>query len=386
MGHVSDFLPQRQTYGLSANVWNLKPTSFLKFKKALTRVRLGSGADAKILSIGNSNVTGYGTSDPNRTTKNAWPAQLARMINSSSSQLPTIEGMTVPQVNGLILDNRVATTGTWDAASTAVGFGWASTGAIKGYWSTVDATATRILTPGITWDKADIYYVRHTGTGTATFTPTGGSAFNLTAGAVTLVNSVVEKATVTAGALNNTNTLTIAKTNATTIFIVGIEFYNSTVTQLRIANAGMASSSAQNWAQNNASYPNVRPGKCIEAYQADLNIISLGSNDANISSRTKAQYLADIQTVVTSAQVNGDVLLMSSFPYGVADPVKKALLDSYAEGLRGLGLPYLDIYNRMGPYAAYNTAGYMFGDGLHGNNNSASEVAGWIREIILNTV
>lgn len=382
MPHVTDPISTRKAYGVVDNLYNVKGTSFRKFKKALTRTRLGL-ADTKILCAGNSNVLGYGTSDANRTNKNGYPAQLARLM--ASQGLPAVEGMTVPQVNGLILDNRLASTGTWDGAAASAGLGWGSNGGIKGYWFCNTDLSTRTFSPGtgVFWDRADIYYTSHTTTGNATIQATGGAAFNLTAGGVTLVNAVVQKTTISAGSLADTNTVTITKSGTAPIFILGIEVWNSTKKQIRIANAGIASSSAFGWNGFNASFPNLRSGKCIEAYQPDLTIFSIGTNDAHISNRTQAQFAADLNALIANAQVSGDVLLVGDWPYGIADAGKLALINSYNQGMRFQGSPHLDSYTRMGSYSSYNAAGYMFGDQLHGNDFSAAEVAGWVNEILL---
>lgn len=381
MPNVEDYIPARQAYGPSAHTWNLKPQSLLKMKKGLARVRLGLG-DMKILCGCDSNTLGYGTSDANRTNKNGYPAQLSRLL--ATQGLPAVEGMSAPQVNALILDNRLASTGTWDGAAASAGLGWGSNGGIKGYWFCNTDLSTRTFSPGtgVFWDRADIYYTSHTTTGNATIQATGGAAFNLTAGGVTLVNAVVQKTTISAGSLADTNTVTITKSGTAPIFLLGIEVWNSTKSQIRIANAGIASSSAFGWNGFNASFPNLRSGKCIEAYQPDLMVMGVGTNDAHISARTLNQYLTDVSALIANVQVTGDVILMSSFPYGVANPTVAALIASYAQGLRGLGIPFLDIHNRMGAYAAYNTAGYMFGDGLHGNDNSHNEIAGWLANIL----
>lgn len=371
--------PTRNVGGIENHLYNITPSSFRKWNKALAKVRLGS-ADAKILFVGDSNTCAYGTSDAGRTTKNGHPAVLSRMM--AEVGLPAVEGLIAPQVNVNVLNNQIAFTGTWNSGGNQDYLGWASlsTG-VRGFWTCSADAATLTFTPGINCDRFDVYYFAFTTSGTATVQATGGSSSNITAGGSVVSLAPISKMTVNAGSVSSSNTLTITKTGTTAIYILGVEAWNSTKKQIRIANAGEANGRAQAWAGSNAAYPGAKPGKCIEAYAPDLTIIGLGTNDA-IFSRTKSQLVADIQTIAASAQVSGDVLVVSSWPYGAGNSTVSGLVTSYAQGLRSAGLPYFDINSRMGAYSAYNTAGYMYGDGLHGNDYSHHEYAGWLFNLL----
>lgn len=75
-------------------------------------------------------------------------------------------------------------------------------------------------------------------------------------------------------------------------------------------NGGAASSRAQNWAANSLAYD---PVKQIISLAADVGFINLGINDAR-NGRTKAQYLADMQPIITGQLSVGDAVIMVPIP------------------------------------------------------------------------
>jgi lysophospholipase L1-like esterase len=374
--NVTDFADTSRALnaGVHANLYNFTADKFRKWNKAKAKVALGT-ADAKILCVGDSNTAGYGTTGSGRTSLNAWPAVLARSIGTSA-----YEGMIVPQVNGVILNNKVVFAGTWNAPAGSAGLGWASTASIKGYWYCAENNATMTFTPGFTCDSFDVYYFATTTTGTATVQATGGSSSNIVAGGTAFTTAPISKMTVTAGSLSDSNTLVITKTGTTAIYIFGVEAFNSTARKIRVANAGMASTTCSNWSATGAS-TNATPAKSIQAYAPDLTIIDLGTNDANVPQTPSATYITALQTVITAAQVSGDVIIKTMHPYGVADATKAALIEEYVAAIKTLGVPVIDAHARHGAYAAYNTAGFMF-DTLHGNDYSHQEIAAWVHEAL----
>jgi lysophospholipase L1-like esterase len=175
------------------------------------------------------------------------------------------------------------------------------------------------------------------------------------------LGTAIIKTTVLCGSAATTNVLTMAQTVARTI-VIGVEPFLSTSKHIRIANAGVNSTTSTQWAVTTADFGSTNT---IKGYAPDATVIMLGINDAR-DSIAPSVLQANLATIIVAAQVSGDVVLAtpppsSGAPYTTFEPqyqaVYKALSATY-------NVPIVDIYGRFG--GTWNTA-FMF-DALHPNN------------------
>ncbi len=105
----------------------------------------------------------------------------------------------------------------------------------------------------------------------------------------------------------------------------------------------------------------------FDTYQPNLTVIMLGINDA-ISSVSGATFEANLTTIVTKAQLYGDVLLVSCFPS--SDPTEAAREVGYITNMRNVSTAkicgFYDANALFVNYATANANGYM-ADTLHPN-------------------
>ncbi|MGU3500905.1 SGNH/GDSL hydrolase family protein [Mycobacterium sp. C31M] len=364
--------------GVHASLLNFTPTSLLKWRRALANVRAGS-SDAKLLVIGDSTSVGIGGSTSSTVPQNkSWPTFLTSMMNSHL--IPTCRGLAIPKSKGTsqTADQRWFG-GTGWALNSQISQQWVGFGGFGCFWASATASTSLTYTDGVLADTYDIYYVSLSSNATFTASATGGSSVPVSQ----LGGSPpVRKVTVTAAAASTSNTVTITHDATTkTLFILGVEPYLSTTRQVRVGNAGASGSSTANWIgypYDNASNDYGALGS-IKAYAPALTIIDLGINDANAHNLDAATYLSNLQQVIAAAQVSGDVIIKTMIPSG---PVNVAALErQYVAEIEGLGLPIIDMFARIGSYAAYNAGGYM-NDTLHANDFGYADVAGTVFEAL----
>ena len=341
------------TYPL--NTTNVNPALvFSKWRLALSKVRSGS-ANARILFVGDSTFAGSQSSTTATIPALKSPAtRLAAILNSSVT--PAVISLAVPQsaLSGGP-DNR------W-----TVGTGWTNGtfGAANGasYNGGTSTTGTVVYTPSpqINCDGFYVYYLGNGTLGTLTCTATGGSATpincSLTAG--------VYRTLVTAGSAGTSNTLTIAA-GIGNVDVVGVEPVLSTVKQLYVGNAGVGSSLSSSWAGGSATFGGI---PFIKTVAPDLTIISLGINDG-AALVSPATFQTNMQTIITAAQVSGDVLL-TDFPQTYLPSttqakynVEQSYLPIYAQLAAANNCAYLSFNARLGG-VGFNT-GLMASDGVH---------------------
>ena len=369
--------------GVTGNLYNFTPQNFWKFKKAMAKVFLGTG-DCKILCIGDSNVRGFGTTHTTtQTHKFAWPGQLATILDDRG--YPSVQGLVAPQGEASIADNRVvrSTSPAWSALAVGA-FSWASSAGtpLTSYWLSQASGCVLTFTSDVECDSFDIYHFNAATTGNWTGLATGGTAVNITPGATAISAAGFTKTTINAGSLAMGNTLTITTTNANNVWIIGIEPRNSTRKQVYVANAAIAGSGTSHWAAADLSYPLANGIGAIKAYAPDLTIVELGTNDA-LGSSTTAALLANLDTIANAALVSGDVIFKTMLPIGGAYSAYQPILDTYVKSIRAMNRPVMDSFSGIGPFAAYDTAGYMDADDVHGTDFSAHEQARWVAQVLM---
>ncbi len=349
-----------------ANVQNLIPSLvFNKYRKALAKTRDGV-SDTRVLLSGDSTFTGIGS-----TLSGTFPAvgsvcnRLATLLNTAAT--PAILSLGLPpSILSGNPDNRWVAGSGWTGAT----FGAAAGAA----WVAAGTTGNLVYTPNpqVTCDGFYVYWIGSSGYGTLTATATGGTPQVINANVATsMYRTLIPAASAVA-----TNTLTMSSVGQ--VFITAVEPVLSTKKQILVGNAGVGSSSTINW-NSSGTYQGLG---FISTVAPDLTIISLGINDA-FSSIAPATYAANIQAMITAAQVSGDVLLMPPLPNGNA--ACRAYEVQYLPVLQNLAAvnncAYLDIFNRWG--GAYN-ANFMYSDQTHGTNTGYWDWAQFVANVIGN--
>jgi lysophospholipase L1-like esterase len=335
-----------------------------KWRIALAKTR-DAVSDAKILCIGDSTTFGAGsTADPPTPTVGSYPNRLAALFNSY--YVPTVAGLAIPPSNQGGSDGRwVAGTG-WSGAFNGVG--WAGNAG----WSANNPAGNLVFTPGgsVATDSYVIYYLQTaSGSGQLTITATGGTPVVQATG-----GSPVGVRTINAVALASatTNTVTIAATNQ--VYVIGIEQFSSTSKNLRIGNAGVYGTNTTQWVTTDW----YGPIAAITAYAPDLTIIMLGINDA-LTPLAIASYKVNITTLITTAQLSGDVILMTMPPSSGARATAEA---TYVQVLKDISIasniPLIDNWARFN--STWQTL--MMHDAVHPNNVGYWDIAGHLQAFL----
>ncbi|WP_084460989.1 SGNH/GDSL hydrolase family protein [Curvibacter gracilis] len=326
-------------------VGDLAPT---KLAIAIAKTLAGV-SDTRILMGGDSTTYGVGAV----IGSTSLPALLA---NRLAVRLP------VPVINNLIIP-QAPTSPTSDSRIT-IGSGW-SYGGNYGFGSNASWQATSGASGNLgftysAWaNKIRIYYLRNSGLGG--FTPTINSVA-LTAQSAAGAGGVgVYEATFTR---SNSITGSIAQTTVGTLFILGIEFFDTTQKCIYIGNAGVAGATAADWNAGGlwASNP------MIAAYAPNHSIAMFGINES-AQGVTAAAYNAAMTTLAATLAGYGDVDLMTPFQ---SDPTigRDTLQTQYLSQLQQIsaanGYRLIDVRATLGSYAAANAASLMW-DQSHPN-------------------
>jgi lysophospholipase L1-like esterase len=304
---------------------------FQKFRLAMGRTRAGI-ADTKVLSVGDSTTAGIGSSGTQSGTPTSFPYQLASILGG---YVPAAKGLGIPPS---ILSGNPDSRWTAGAGWSVTTLGW---GEGADYTAAAGASGTLVYAdPGVLADRFDVYFATNSGLGTFTVQATGGSSVDQ----ATAAAGGVGKVTVSAGSAATSNAVTISGPTGGAVHILGIEPWLSTARRVRVGNAGVGSSTTSKWVASATTFGG--PG-CIRAYQPDLTIISLGINDAT-TAVAPATYLANIQTLITAAQVSGDVIVIPPFPSAAGALANQLAYEPvYEQALRTLRVPFFDLYARF---------------------------------------
>lgn len=315
------------------------------WRLALGKIQAGTAtADAKLLLVGDSTTRGNGCAASGAVIPCSYPFVLDTLMKARS--LIAAHGLETCQPS----DARWVFAGGGGWVQTAqYAFGGSSingAGATCGTGTGAGGTFTYTPTTGDTYDSFDVYFMRgnsggvNFSGGTCTITATGGSP---TAQSTT-GTAGIGKVTVTAASAATTNAVTVVDTTAG-CYIAAIEPFLSTTHKIRVGNAGVGQSHSVGWS-NAATFYSIQ---AIELYAPTLTVVSLGINDATIST-SASSFTANIQAIITAAKVSGDVILMS-FPPSQNTP-QTTYEPQYNTALRSLAaannIPFIDTYSAWG--------------------------------------
>jgi lysophospholipase L1-like esterase len=360
-------------------VFNYRRDSLPRWKVARAKARMGE-ASPKLACIGDSTTAGLGagTGGTKYTDARArsMPAQLAAMLTARDPRLKTTYANVWANSGdgGLVTGNPQLTLGT----------GWAnSAGPSPGgnpFSCSTNGAGVLGWAPQVQADTIVIYWVRNSGTGTFTYSVDGGAASApiATSGAHSLQStSISVPLGVHSLAVNRVD-------GAGTVYIAGFEMFNSAAPSVRVQNMGHSGSTAAIWVAANVGYAPL-PG--VATYAPDLTIINLGINDVRTlpATITDGTFTANMRTIITNAQISGDVVLM--VPHLVVPSGGSQALEVILRGLiydlaTEKDCVVVNMAELLGTYAASSARGLFF-DTLHLNAAGYDHTAGFLADVLL---
>lgn len=341
-----------------------------KWRRALGRVKAGTG-NARLSFLGDS--TFYGIGSNNAASGNypplSLPTQLSTMFNAISvnANWQSFWGSGGTANGSLQFDSRVTIGGGWGQDTIHQSFG--------GDLITTSTAGTLTFLPTTNVDTFKVWYVTAAGNGTLSLALNSGTATNQnTAGATGIASKNI------VGTLGS-NTLDIAYVSGGSIFIIGVEAFNSSQNRIDVLNGGWPTAKSGDW--NNTSQP-WSPLTFLSSVAADLTLINLGINDWD-NSISVATYTANVQALITAALLTGDVILVTPTPSSTVFGGTVAIQTAFVAAMYSLAstnnIPIVDLWARWqgasGGYTIYNALGYYY-DTLHplglGYNDQAQAV------------
>lgn len=335
-----------------------------KWRLALAKSRAGI-SPAKIVMLGDSTTLGSGgtgTSGYQSGTRAVSPAvKLATQLSSFglNTRSDSIFGSGSLGTYGTNYDPRFVYDAGWSSSLLLnASYGGTFRGNANG--------AVMTVTPTKAWTHAKVWYAQAASQGNmslsasdATTVPIVGNGANALASA-TLVKS----------GSASLSPLVITKTNATTNYVLGVEFWDSSLNDIRIVQMGASGAKAGDFAASANPWDGLNE---LTALAPDLTILNLAINDWNAATAT-GTFTTAIQSWITAAKVTGDVLIMTGYPTAAATTAL-ATQQTYVDILvaqAGANAAVLDSWRRLG---SYETAGSFYADTLHPNGFGYSDAA-----------
>src|SRR5258708_1461467 len=313
------------------------------------------------MTLGDSTTSGAGAGTSGAINLvgariNSYPAVLAKIlagyvaINDNAilaDQNVVAQGVTYPQY-----DPRVTLGANWANSASGPALG----GVL--FHFTTGAVNNMTFTPPAAFDTFVLYYVRNVGHGTFTVNVDGGSSLG-TVNAAGSAAVLTQTFSVTKG----THTINIVPTNDAQFFIVMIVPQDSTTSAIDLYQAGMYGATSTTVNSTTTAWS---PLSLLPTIAPDLTVIDLTINDSN-NATGLATYSTNMQAIITSAKLSGDVVLIVGPPSNTA-AATNGTLDTYIGVLQNLsvsnGAPITNIKQRWVSYAAMNAIMPYF-DSLH---------------------
>lgn len=331
------------------------------WRKAVAKVRRGT-ANARLLCVGDSTTAGYLGSVSTSNGLGAYPVQLASQLTArglTANSHNFIGNKNWPSGGLGGNDSRLTTSGSISQTIKSAG----------GYLMNWTAAGGLTFTPTASVDTFDVWYVQNAA---------GSFTINLDGGANTTVNTAgttnLLKATIT-GSLG-AHTLNLAWVSGT-IFILGVEAYNSAAKEVSVLNSGAYGWIASDWNPGSVT-SKWQSANAISAISPDLTIICLTINDANTPT-SESTYKTNLQIIIDAAKVTGDVILMTGVPTSRA---AQPNIERYMRELAVLNdVPLIDLSARWSNYTTSNALGF-YADTTHPNALGQSDVAAAIAAVV----
>jgi lysophospholipase L1-like esterase len=311
-----------------------------------------NGGNAKILCLGDSTTRGYGaTGGPQ-----AYPAQLAGFlttIGSVNSNYSSWYGG--DQGTAFIEDSRVVVGSGW-TAGTAISIGGKMMTASS-------ATASLSFTPNTSIDTFTFYHQANTGNGTLSYQVDSGAVTNLNDNGT----AAAPKVTIS-GLTAGTHTIKFNWVSGGSVFVIGVESWNSAVSSVDVINAGWGGSTTASWLASTTN-----PWDLINMFAPiapDLILLDMGINDWSTGVPV-GTYTTQMQTILNAAIASGaDVVIVTPIPQ-IVSITPQNTQQSFVNAMITLGstntLLVINEFIQVGTWVAGNALGLYF-DGTHPND------------------
>jgi lysophospholipase L1-like esterase len=176
------------------------------------------------------------------------------------------------------------------------------------------------------------------------------------------VSDGVEFRSVNAATATSPMLCAMAQSSTGDSWCVAIEPWARTQRRVRIGNAGVDGSTAEDWLQSVGLYGSI---PCIQRVAAPMTVIGLMANDAFLS-LAAATWSGYMQQLITATKVNGDVALMSPLP--LQNATVNGFVGQYVAAMHQLAatnnIRIIDPWTKLG---GVYTPALNSGDGVHPN-------------------
>jgi lysophospholipase L1-like esterase len=326
-----------------------------KWRRALAKVRAGT-ANANLMALGDSTTAGSfatGNGYVASARSMSYPTQLAALMATATGlpiNLNTFAGSNAGSSDFLAYDPRWTSLGTNWTVGAIPSFG----GSLIGNNNAGNYTTAKFQTSGIT-DTVDIWYLQNTSYGTFTVSIDGGqstSANIVAAGAISM-----QKVTKTFTRGSN-HVLEFNKVADGNVFIAGFCAYDSQVKSVNIFNGGYPGKKASDFVANTNVWD---PLPMLGTFAPDLTLLNININDW-IAGTAAATFTSQMQTIITQAQLSGDVLLQTGMPSKITSATQAAQ-DAITVATRllaqPLNIPVVDVSSAWCDYTTAVASGYF---------------------------
>lgn len=327
-------------------LYQFEPNRLLKWRAARGKV-LANLDNAKVACIGDSTTMGIGANTTtNLSRSTSYPAAMARVMAARGLVTSAQNFFGSGNVTLGNYDTRVTNSGSTSLGSVNATLGGALlqlTGV--GTWTYTPATACTV------WD---VYSVKTGGTGSFEINRDGGAADATVTGTTTPATIVKTTVSGAGTALNMVRTVG-------TCYVAGVSAYTATKC-VEVWNMGASGLKAANLATTTLGYSELN---ALAFYAPNLTVLMVGINDWEAFT-SMAAWQASMRSVIDTARISGDVVLVTPVPTGGTATLnkQKEYVDATYDLAQFYGIPLVDNWSRWAEYTAPNAAGFYF-DTLH---------------------
>jgi lysophospholipase L1-like esterase len=330
------------------------PVALPRFRAALAGVRAGTG-NARVFCFGDSTTAGFSASPfPGADMfAQSYPAQIAPLLATALR--------TTVNANAVIGTHNLPASAFGDGRVTTTGFTHLNGGA--GAFFRALSAASLVFAPGVSWDTADIYYVRTVNT---------GWSYQVGAGSVQTptVSGTAGPAKFTVTKAPGSETLTLAWV-ANDVRIGGVHFYTAATKEVTVFNAGVSGAQASGVISTGI----IGGLDWLAFWDPDLSIIDWGINEF-FTSASVAAFDANLQQIVDTLRAAGSDVVMKTPVHSnsaFSPPQSDYIAASRAVAARNR-LPLIDIAADWVDYATSNALS-RYSDGVHPNGSGYLDIA-----------
>lgn len=319
-----------------------------KFQAKLAAMKTGTG-NVRVFCLGDSTTVGKGSTAGADKWGNSWPALLTKyLIKNGVNATNAGFFCNGDGTNASAYNPRLVVGNVWSGADDTIG----------GSLQTASANTNPIAyTPTEQWDTAKVWYATIPSSGTLSLDVDGsGTVTQSTTGASGMSSKTI---TTTLGI----HTLNIKWSSGGAVYIMGAELWNSTINQVQVINCGWGGLKTGTLVENTNPY---NPLGALQTLAPDLTIFGTVINDwGNTVNLTT--FKANVQTLITTAQISGDAIWLISVPTANAQvPITTQL--PYVTAIRDIcnanSVPVIDIYARYQTYEISQPLG-LYSDNVH---------------------